>query len=97
MRKHRSIFIVILMLLTIVVINTGQIIAHQMNNTYAATIAIMTELIVLLLMILRNRFLFSAIAFGLVHWNNFNGQPGQMIPYTYVRAILMLLLAFAGA
>lgn len=64
MRKHRSIFIVIIMLLTVVVINAGQIIsaliAQQMNHPNAAVIEIVTELLALLLMILLNRFIFKA-------------------------------------
>ncbi|MDM8212978.1 type II CAAX endopeptidase family protein [Enterococcus hirae] len=40
-------------------------------------------------------FLLSAIAFGLVHWNNFNGQLDQMIPYMCVGALYALIYYFS--
>jgi membrane protease YdiL (CAAX protease family) len=36
-------------------------------------------------------FILSAIAFGLVHWNNFHGDIFQMIPYMFVGAWFALI------
>lgn len=37
----------------------------------------------------------SSVAFGLVHWNNFNGQLIQMIPYMCVGALFGLIYYFS--
>ncbi|WP_235016932.1 type II CAAX prenyl endopeptidase Rce1 family protein [Pediococcus acidilactici] len=31
-------------------------------------------------------FILSSVLFGLIHWNNFNGDLLQMIPYMFVGA-----------
>lgn len=40
-------------------------------------------------------FFVSSIAFGLVHWNNFNGDMMQMIPYMFAGAFFALIYYFS--
>ncbi|MCD2256471.1 lysostaphin resistance A-like protein [Agrilactobacillus fermenti] len=39
-------------------------------------------------------FFVSAVLFGLVHWNNFNGQVLQMIPYMFIGMYFALIYQF---
>lgn len=40
-------------------------------------------------------FVFSSVAFGLIHWNNFDGQVMQMVPYMFIGAFFALIYAFS--
>ncbi|MFZ2589020.1 CPBP family intramembrane glutamic endopeptidase, partial [Paucilactobacillus nenjiangensis] len=40
-------------------------------------------------------FFFSAIFFGLIHWNNFNGNVVEMIPYMMMGAWFSLLYLYS--
>lgn len=39
-------------------------------------------------------FFVSSIAFGLVHWNNFQGDIMQMIPYMFIGAFFATIYYF---